>query len=58
MNFDKKRSKCKEFDYYIIPGEGSRKFHITLGEGTKKSTILLNEYQQKRVVNVNNLSIR
>ena len=24
MNSDKKRSKCKEFEYYIIPGEGSR----------------------------------
>ena len=24
MNINKKISKCKEFEYYIIPGEGSR----------------------------------
>ena len=24
MNINKKISKCKEFEYFIIPGEGSR----------------------------------
>ena len=31
MNFDKKRSKCKEFEYYIIPEEGSREYSSVAG---------------------------